>query len=54
MLDDTHNTAPGAKGGKPTLTPREQQLLSLFRALDEQARADILRFMEVLAMQSRH
>jgi len=54
MLDNTHNRAPGAKGSEPTLNPREQLLLSLFRALDEQARADILRFAEVLVMQNRH
>ena len=52
MKDYTHNTEPGAKGSEPTLSQREQLLLSLFRALDEQAQADILRFMEVLAMQA--
>ncbi len=50
MKEYTHNTAPGTKGSEPTLSQREQLLLSLFRALDEQGQADILRFMEALAM----
>ena len=50
MTDYTHKTDLGTKGREPTLSQREQLLLSLFRALDEQGQADILRFMEVLAM----
>lgn len=51
MTEYTQRAAHGTKGLEPALSQREQRLLSLFRALDEQGQADILRFMEVLAMQ---
>jgi hypothetical protein len=51
MTEYTQRATDGANGREPILNQREQRLLSLFRALDEQGRADILRFMEVLAMQ---